>query len=243
MTPRIALNALGIRSGREGAREALRRARGSRQGPASGSSSWPTAPPSTTSGRRSGSATSPRASSTPSIAPTPTVRRAARGRRRGRAHPAGLRRRLPPLGRAALAGGGRARGRERRCRGDRDLRRHDARAVARPRGVRLEYEAYEGMAEAEMERIADELRDATRRDRRRDPPSRRPGRDRRDERRDRRLRRAPRGGVRRLPRRDRHPQADRAALEEGAVRRRRGVDRPRRRTSPGRIRQEPDPAA
>ena len=92
--------------------------------------------------------------------------------------------------------------------------------------VRLEYEAYEGMAEAEMERIATELRE--RHDvvdvaiHHRVGPveigetsvviavSARP----------------PRRGARGVPRGDRHAQADRAALEEGAVRRRRGMDRP-----------------
>ncbi len=91
--------------------------------------------------------------------------------------------------------------------------------------VRLEYEAYEGMAEAEMARIAEELRathdlhqvaihhrvgvvaigetsvviaiSAAHRGR----------------------------GARGLPRGDRHAQADGAALEEGGLRGRRGVDR------------------
>ena len=91
--------------------------------------------------------------------------------------------------------------------------------------VRLEYEAFEGMAEAEMERIAAALRErheilavaihhrvgvvgigeasvviavsAA----------------------------APRGRARGLPRGDRHAQGDGAALEEGGLRGRRGVDR------------------
>ena len=128
------------------------------------------------------------------------ARRAARGRRRGRAHPAGLRRRVPPLGRAALAGGGRARGRTRRRRGDRDLRRHDARAVARPRGGPARVRGVRGDGRGGDGAHRRRAAGAPRRDRRRDPPSRRPRRDRRDERRDRRLRRAPRRGLRRLPR-------------------------------------------
>src|SRR5438067_4362048 len=62
--------------------------------------------------------------------------------------------------------------------------------------------------------------------RRRPPPDRPPG-DRRAERSDRRLMRAPRRGLRRLPLRDRHPQADHPDLEEGGLGRRRGLDRRR----------------
>ena len=139
----------------------------------------------------------------------------------------------PALRRAALARGRRRRGGLRRRRRDRDVRRHDAGALARPRRVRLEYEAYEGMAEAEMERIADVLR----------------------ERHDVidvaihhrvgpveigetsvviAVSAAHRAAAFDACReRDRHPQADGAALEEGALRRRRGVDRQRGRV-PGR---------
>ena len=60
----------------------------------------------------------------------------------------------------------------------------------------------------------------------RDPPPRRPGRDRRAEVVIAVSAPAPRGGARRLPRGDRHAQGDRAALEEGGLRGRRGVDRP-----------------
>ena len=46
---------------------------------------------------------------------------------------------------------------------DRDLHRHDARALARPRrSLHLEYEAYEGMAEKVMAELADALTRALR---------------------------------------------------------------------------------
>ena len=119
--------------------------------------------------------------------------RAARRRGRGRCDPARVRWRVPALGRPALAG----------RRSVREVATDDAGAIAtfvgttraRSRGrdvVRLEYEAYEGMAEAEMERIANELRERHDADRDRDPPSRRRRRDRRDERRDRGIGATPR---------------------------------------------------
>ena len=99
---------------------------------------------------------------------------------------------------------------------------------ARSRGrevVQLEYEAYEGMAEAEMERIAGDLKE--RHSLIAVAIHHRVGvvRDRRDERRDRGLRSPSRGGARGLRRGDRHPQGHGAAVEEGDLRRRRGVDR------------------
>ena len=94
----------------------------------------------------------------------------------------------------------------------------------------LDYEAYEGMAEQVMAEIADELRARYRADRGRDPPSNRPCLDRRDVGRDRRLRPASRRRARRLQGRDRRAEGARAALEEGGLRGRRGVDRPRQLT-------------
>ena len=119
----------------------------------------------------------------------------------------------------------------------REVARDDAGAIAtflgtvrnrsRDRDVLyLEYEAYEGMAEETMAELARELAERHDAARGRDAPPRRPGRDRRAERRDRRLRRPPRRRARRLQGGDRHAQADRAALEEGGLRGRRGVDRP-----------------
>ncbi len=64
------------------------------------------------------------------------------------------------------------------------------------------------------------------------PSHRAPG-DRRSEHRDCRRERASRGGVRRLPLRDRAREADRADLEARVLRRRRGLDR-RRDRQPGR---------
>ena len=104
----------------------------------------------------------------------------------------------------------------------------------------LEYEAYEGMAEEMMAELAAELSARHELSRDRDPPSRRPGRDRRAERRDRRLVAAPRRRARGLQGRDRHAQGDRAALEEGGLRGRRGVDRPRVIVS-GAFREYPEP--
>ena len=156
----------------------------------------------------------------------PARQRARRGRRGG-ADPARLRRRLPALRGAALA----RRRRARRSPSD------DAGAIATFTGttrahsrgrdvIRLEYEAYEGMAEAEMERIAADLQErysllgvaihhrvgvvevgetsvviavsSAHRGRRA---------------------RGLRGG-------DRHAQGHGAALEEGDLRGRRGMDRP-----------------
>ncbi len=91
----------------------------------------------------------------------------------------------------------------------------------------LEYEAYEGMAEQVMEQIADELRAALRPLRDRHPPPHRPRRHRRGERCDRRVCAPSPRRPRRLQGRDRHAQGTRAALEEGGLRGRRGVDRPR----------------
>ena len=91
----------------------------------------------------------------------------------------------------------------------------------------LEYEAYPGMAEEVMERIAHELESKYELCDGRDPPPGRPGRDRRDERRHRRLGPAPAGRAGRVQGRDRHAQGDCSPLEEGGLRGRRGVDRPR----------------
>ena len=66
--------------------------------------------------------------------------------------------------------------RDGRGRRDRDVHRHDARALARPHRHHLDYEAYEGMAEKVMAEIAEELRGALRAVRGRDPPPRRPRR-------------------------------------------------------------------
>ena len=119
----------------------------------------------------------------------------------------------------------------------REVQRDEAGAVAtflgtvrsrsRDRNVLyLEYEAYEGMAEQTMAELARELAERHEllavaihhRDR--------PGRDRRAERGDRRLLTAPRRRARRVQGGDRHAQGNRAALEEGGLRGRRGVDRP-----------------
>jgi molybdopterin converting factor small subunit len=81
----------------------------------------------------------------------------------------------------------------------------------------LDYEAYEGMAENVMA--------AVRRLRDRDPPSHRPRRDRRGVGRHRRLRAPPPGRARGVQRRDRHAEGTGAALEEGGLRGRRGMDR------------------
>ena len=91
----------------------------------------------------------------------------------------------------------------------------------------LDYEAYEGMAEAVMAEIAAGPARALRAVRDRDPPSHRPRRDRRDVGRDRRLGAAPRRRARRVPGRDRRAEGACAALEERGLRRRRGMDRPR----------------
>ena len=126
-----------------------------------------------------------------------TGRASARRRRRGRADPSGLGWRIPAVRRSRSPSSG----------STREVASDDAGAIAtfvgttraHSRGrevIRLEYEAYEEMAEAEMERIAGELRARHDVHRRRDPPSRRPGRDRRDERRDRGL--GARTGLRRF---------------------------------------------
>ncbi len=91
--------------------------------------------------------------------------------------------------------------------------------------VHLEYEAYEGMAEKVMAEIADAL--AARYELCKVAMAHRIGRvgHRRDERRHRRLRSPPRARPRSLQGGDRHAQGGRAALEEGDLRGRRGVDR------------------
>ena len=99
---------------------------------------------------------------------------------------------------------------------------------ARSRGrevVRLEYEAYEGMAEAEMERIAADLK--ARHSLIEVAIHHRVGivGNRRDERRHRRVVGASGRRARRLRRGDRHAQGLGAAVEEGDLRRRRGMDR------------------
>ena len=132
-----------------------------------------------------------------------------RGRRRGRADPAGLGRRVPAHRGPDRPRRGRRRGRRRAGRRDRDVPRHDAGRVARPAGratsstrptkawprrswrrsPRQLRERYELCAIAITHRIG-RLRD------------------RRDERRDRRLRAPPRGRARRLQGGDRHAQGD-----------------------------------
>ena len=93
---------------------------------------------------------------------------------------------------------------------------------ARGRSIRhLEYEAYPEMAVREMEKIAERGGAALAGHARRDRPPLGPSRGRRDRGGDRRGGAAPRGGVRRLPLRDRHAQADRPDLEEGSRDRRR----------------------
>ena len=154
-------------------------------------------------------------------------REPARRRRRARADPAVSGRRLPPHRRPDRPRGGRRRGR-RRAAGAIATFVGTTRVESRGRTVtRLEYEAYEGMAEQEMARIAEELIARYDLVQGRDRASDRTGRDRRGQRRDRRLRAASRRRARRVQGRDRHPQGDRAALEEGDLRGRRGVDRPR----------------
>ena len=117
----------------------------------------------------------------------------ARRRRRGRADPARLRRCVSAERGAALTR------RSGRARSPTSARARSPRSSARPASTRaaarcsyLEYEAYPGMAEEVMERVAQELESKYELCDGRDPPPRRPGRDRRDERRDRRLRAAPR---------------------------------------------------
>ena len=118
----------------------------------------------------------------------------------------------------------------------REVQRDEAGAVAtflgtvrnrsRDRNVLyLEYEAYEGMAEQTMAELARGADRASRAARHRDPPPRRPRRDRRAERRDRRLLPASSLRARGLHGGDRHAQGTGAALEEGGLRGRRGVDR------------------
>ena len=119
----------------------------------------------------------------------------------------------------------------------REVERNEAGAIAtfigttreRSRGrdvLYLEYEAYPGMAEKTMAELADELK--ARYDILDVAIHHRVGRVGigRALRRHRRLRRPPRRHPRRVPRRDRRPQGLRAALEEGGLRGRRGVDRP-----------------
>ena len=119
--------------------------------------------------------------------------------------------------------------RDERSRRDRHVHRHDARRTrAAGRCTHLDYEAYEGMAESVMEEIAEELRGAVRADcaiaiHHRigrvaigetsvviavSAPHRA-------------------GRARRVQGRDRRAQGARAALEEGGLRGRRGMDRPR----------------
>ena len=102
------------------------------------------------------------------------------------------------------------------------------RAQSRGRDViALEYEAYEEMAEDVIARDRGGGRRALRPLQGRDHAPARTRRGRRDERRHRRLRAAPAGRARRLRGRDRGAEGTRAAVEEGALRGRRGVDRPR----------------
>ena len=149
----------------------------------------------------------------------------ARRRRRGRADPARLRRRLP-----AHRGAARPRRRESRGRDD------EAGGIAtfigttrvdsRGRTVRhLDYEAYGGMAEKVMAEIAERAEAAARALRRRDPPPRRPRRDRRAE-----VVIAVSAAHRAAALAACKEAIDtlketRAALEEGGLRGRRGVDR------------------
>ena len=153
-------------------------------------------------------------------------RPATRRRRRGRADPAGLRRRLPrsPTCRSTRAPWSRRRPTTEA--GAIATFLGTTRVESRGRTVHyLDYEAYGGMAEKVMARARRRAEGEARALRGRDHPPRRPGRDRRDLGRDRRLGPAPRGGAGRLRRGDRHAQGDRAALEEGGLRGRRGVDR------------------
>ena len=127
--------------------------------------------------------------------------------------------------RAALARRRRPRGRARRGRRDRHLHRH-VRNRSRGRDVstsstrptrawpsRRWRRSRPSCARYDLTAIAIHHRVGRRRDRR-------------AERRDRRLRAAPRGRARRVPGGDRHAQGDGAAVEEGGLRGRRGVDRP-----------------
>ena len=112
----------------------------------------------------------------------------------------------------------------RRRRRDRDVHRHHARRRSRGRDVvRLEYEAYEGMAGV-MEDIAAELVAPPRPHGDRHPPPCRRRRDRRTVGRDRRLGTAPGSRAGGVPRGDRHAEGC-PAVEEGGLRGRRGVDR------------------
>ena len=159
-------------------------------------SSSPTAPSSPTSGPRWGSGTSRRASSSRSTAPT----RAARPPLADGDEVA----LIPPVSGGAFrlseqplsVQAGDRRGRLARRRGDRDVRRHDAPALARPRrrparvrGLRGHGRGGDGAHRRRAAREARPPRD-------RDPPPRRRRRDRRDERRDRDLGAAPRGRAR-----------------------------------------------
>ncbi len=176
--------------------------------------------------------------SRPSVCAQPRVRRArkrARRRRRGRADPARFRRRLPAVLGAARPDRSGRRGRRRPGRGDRDLPRHRPRPLARPdralprvRGLRRHGRAGHGTrsprsyasattsAASRSTTAPAASRSASRASRSPSPP------------RTARTRSPPAG-------RDRHAQGARAALEEGGLRGRRGVDRPRVLSSASRV--------
>ena len=116
------------------------------------------------------------------------------------------------------------------------VRRNDAGAVALFYGIvreqnlgrrvlYLEYDAYPEMAVKVMREIAAEVRARVAGQRDRRPAPHRPAGDRRDVAARRRLVTAPGRGVRGLPRLRRPAEGARPDLEEGGVRRRRGVDR------------------
>jgi hypothetical protein len=105
--------------------------------------------------------------------------------------------------------------------------RQRAHAVAEPRRRVPRLRGLRGHGRARHGRHRLRARGALRPLQRRHPPPRGPRRHRRNEWRDRRLGAASRRRARRLPRRDRHARGARAALEEGGLRGRRGVDRAR----------------
>src|SRR3954452_13261829 len=180
--------------------------------------------------RRLAGARAGRGAGRPALRGQPRVRRPrprAAGRRRGRADPARLGRRVPRHRPAALARGrGRRGGRRARRRG-RDVHRHGAPPVTRPRGDAARVRGVRGDGRGRDGAARPRARAALRALRGCDPPPRRHARDRRGQRRGGRLGPAPAGRARRLQGGDRHAQGNRAAVEEGGLRGRRGVDRPR----------------
>ena len=109
------------------------------------------------------------------------------GGRRGRADPARLGWRVPPLGGAAVGRRCRSRGRVRRCGSDRHVHRDDPRALTRARGRAARVRGVRGHGGGRDGADRRRPRASGTRSSRRDPPPGRRRRDRRDERRDRGL--------------------------------------------------------